>query len=172
MKTLHTILCFVFSVTVLFSCAGCNTKETQIDWSLQGTWVTEDGILRDTIEFSITGNVPTDAAPDGSLQYSELCINWPETFTYANPEEQTFAGNAYISENAEAPVVFVMNGTAHNCVTTLPVGMTLFLCPEKEYIIFNGATLGTDIWLLLPPPILIPKKSWHISRHSWICIHK
>ena len=137
MKTLHTILCFVFSVTVLFSCAGCNTKETQIDWSLQGTSVTEDGILRDTIEFSITGNVPTDAAPDGSLQYSELCINWPETFTYANPEEQTFAGNAYISENAEAPVVFVMNGTAHNCVTTLPVGMTLFLCPEKEYIIFQ-----------------------------------
>lgn len=156
MRRFFIVLLLISILFCLASCTGGETpnestgkilSEKQIDWALHGTLTQNGDATLDTVTFTLNGTIPNEPDLSGSVQISSLSITLPEAFNYVSQEGQPVSCYAYISENSEASTILVIHGSSYNKEATLPVAMTIYLCPEKEYVVVQWSD-NQDLYLV------------------------
>lgn len=113
---------------------------TQIDWDMQGTLVTTDGQVLETLAFSLSGKIEKDPQERDTLR---LNITLPEDFDYMISEEPTVF---YSAAEAVESVPYYICGETY-CLNRDSSAMTLVelaLSEQQEFVIlYFQETPGT-----------------------------
>ena len=85
MKYLRLLLLIVGIFILSLHCCGCASERVDIDWTMHGMWIGEDGQVEDTFEFRMVGKSVADPN-DSKSGRLKLSIHWPEDFRFRTEE--------------------------------------------------------------------------------------
>lgn len=102
----------------------------EIDYTLHGVWITQDGEVQEMLDFSVTGTLDLTQTGEDTLALDFL---FPDAFPYAYD-----SATAYTSQSRkyfDLPYC-VICGYSFNNFANKHVFSYFALCPAKEYVIF------------------------------------
>lgn len=138
--TLGAVICAALLGMALWLFNDPLSRDAQLNWDIQGTWITADGQVLETLAFSLSGEIEKHSKERDILR---LNIRLPEDFDYVIPEEPTiFYSNAEVVES----VSYYICGGAY-CLERTSGDMTLVelaLSEKQEFmILYFSETPGT-----------------------------
>lgn len=80
-RKMKTHLAVILLLVMLAAITGCAPEKVDIDWTMHGMWIREDGQVENTFEFHMVGKsvvYPND--PESDLL--KLYIQWPEGYRF------------------------------------------------------------------------------------------
>lgn len=123
-------ICVSLIIVVAWALNSFLSKNIQINWSMQGSLITEDGQLTETMELSIAGNIQKDPAKRDVLT---LDISLPETFLYSFSPSSTFYS---MSDEIEAMPYYACSGYTLGKESDTPMLCYFALDVEKQWMVF------------------------------------
>jgi hypothetical protein len=132
MKYLKLLLLIVGIFLLSLHCCGCAPEKVDIDWTMYGMWIGEDGQVENTFEFHMVGKsaVYPDDPQSGRL---ELSIQWPEDFRF-NTEQANEHTLGFTIEREDSYFLtgMLLSDDLH---TSQIVPGSFALAPEKGYFL-------------------------------------
>ena len=127
------LLLLVLGIAVMsLLCCGCSPEKVDIDWTMHGMWIGEDGQVENTFEFHMVGKsaVYPDDPQSGRL---ELSIQWPEDFRF-NTEQANEHTLGFTIEREDSYFLtgMLLSDDLH---TSQIVPGSFALAPEKGYFL-------------------------------------
>lgn len=123
-------ICASLIVVVAWALISFLSKNILINWSMQGSLITEDGQLKETMGLSIAGNIQKDPAKRDVLT---LDISLPETFLYNFSPSNNFYS---MSDEIESMPYYACSGYTLGKESDTPVLCFFALDIEKQWIVF------------------------------------
>ncbi len=141
------------------------SKNTQINWSMLGSFVTEDGQLKETMELSITGSIQKDPAKRDILT---LSISLPETFPYSFSASNSFYS---MSDEIDSIPYYACSGYSLGKESSAPELCFFALDEEKQWAVFLWPDDPGQILVASAAPGVDPRQ---IISHfqTFLDIHK
>lgn len=139
MKYLRLLLLIVGILILSLHCGGCGSERVDIDWTMHGVWIGEDGQVQDTFEFRMVGKSVADPN-DSKSGRLKLSIHWPEDFRFRTEEasEHTL-GFTMKRENSYFLTGMLLSDDLH---TSQIVPGSFGLAPEKGYFLMYWEVTG------------------------------
>ena len=139
MKLYRIFACTLLSAVLVLSLSACTPKEPvqEINWELQGAWISEEGKVIGNNELSIRGSVPVEYDRENSKK-AELNFIWPDALDHMNYGAETYSVYSNSKENATETCPFYVFGYASYYEPALnkPVPLSFVLFPEEEFAVF------------------------------------
>jgi hypothetical protein len=123
-------ICVALIGVALWALISFLSKNTHINWSMQGSYVTEDGQLKETMDLSITGNIQKDPAKRDILT---LSISLPETFPYTFTASNNFYS---MSDEIDSMPYYACSGYSFKKKASAPELCFFALDEEKQWAVF------------------------------------
>lgn len=125
-----SVICVALIGAASWALISSLSRNTRINWSMQGSFVTEDGQLKETMELSITGNIQKDPEKRDILT---LRISLPETFSYSFPASSDFYS---MSDGIDSMPYYACSGYTLGKKSSDPALCFFALDEEKQWAVF------------------------------------
>lgn len=144
MKSLRILLCFVLICAVIIGISGCTQEEIpddtpkkkHIDWSVYGTWVTNDGVAEKSFSYTLSATFPAKFV-NGKITVIDFDIVWPESFPYRISQPQAFAVAAFSSFADDQQTFIKCDSTVYKAANNHSYTLCLIICPEIESVLMT-----------------------------------
>ena len=125
-----SVICVALIGAASWALISSLSRNTRINWSMQGSFVTEDGQLKETMELSITGNIQTEPEKRDILT---LSISFPETFPYSFSASHSFYN---MSDEIDSMPYYACSGYTLGKGSDTPALCYFALDEKKQWAIF------------------------------------
>ncbi len=130
---------FLLIAMFVLPLSACLPKEPmqEVNWELQGAWISEDGKVIGSNELSIRGSVPVEYDGANSKQ-AELNFTWPEALNYMNYGTEMYSVRSNSKGNATDTCPFYVFGYASYYEPALkkPIPLNFVIFPEEQFAVF------------------------------------
>lgn len=139
MKFYRIFACVLLIAMLTVSLSACTPKESmqEVNWDMQGAWISEDGKVISSNELSIRGSVPTQYDGANSKK-AELNFIWPEALNHMNYGTEIFSVYSNSKENATDTCPFYVFGhdSYYEPDLSKPVPLAFVIFPEEQFAVF------------------------------------
>ena len=134
-KMILTVLVILVCIACLF--AGCAKQESTFQWNLHAAWVTADGEVNETLEFSLEGSFPKEYEINDPV-VMDLKLDFPEGFPYLiqSTENGNYSGYVLQHRSDGSAPIFLMHTVVLENPTAVMHAAHFYICPEKECFVF------------------------------------
>lgn len=136
MKTRKIITFTALFLSVIVLIVGCTGKKESLDWQLHGAWISEDGVIGEQVQMSLSGSIPSNCETREQTTI-QLDICWPESLSMRNVSMETLSGYANTATGENAPRNFWCSTYIYIPDVNDVYALSFVLYPDEGFVVFQ-----------------------------------